>query len=59
MTPRTRRVLQATVVGLGTFFLIANLARDGVTFWDFNPVIAAVLGLIAIEQVRRNQERGL
>jgi hypothetical protein len=53
----SRRVVQAVVVGVEAFLLIANVAREGVTFWDFNPVIGGVLGLIAIEQVR-NQEVG-
>lgn len=59
MTTQTRRALQAAVLGLGAFFLVANIVRDGVTVWDFTPVVGAALGLIAIEQVRRNQERGL
>ena len=59
MTERTRRTLQATVVGLGLFFFITNLAMGGVTLGAFLPLVGLLLGLIAIEQVRRNQERDL
>jgi hypothetical protein len=47
------------VLSLGAFFLVANFMRDGVALWDFIPAVGAALGLIAIEQVRRNQEHGL
>jgi hypothetical protein len=47
------------VLGLGAFFLVANFVRDGVALWDFIPAVGAALGLLAIEQVHRNQERGL
>lgn len=46
------------VMALGIFFFIGNLV-DGVGVWDFLPLIAMACGLFAIEQVRRNQERGL
>lgn len=59
MTTRTRRTLQAVVLSLGAFFLVANFMRDGVALWDFIPAVGAALGLIAIEQVRRNQKHGL
>ncbi|UFN45913.1 hypothetical protein [Nocardioides okcheonensis] len=59
MTTRTRRTLQVAVVALGAFFLIAELAVDGVSPWDFVPVVGVLLGLVAIEQVHRNHERRL
>ncbi|GIM66336.1 hypothetical protein Pve01_87740 [Planomonospora venezuelensis] len=58
MSTRTRRSLQMAVMALGIFFFIGNLV-DGVGVWDFLPLIAMACGLFAIEQVRRNQERGL
>ena len=59
MTTRTRRSLQGAVVALGVFFFIGNLAVDGVTLWDFLPLLGMGCGLFAVEQARRNQERGL
>ena len=59
MTTRKRRILQLTVIGLGAFLLIANLVTDGMTLRSFVPLVGMLLGLVAIEQVRRNQERGL
>ena len=59
MTTRTRRSLQVAVMALGVFFFVGNLAIDGTSLWDFIPLLATVGGLFAIEQVRRNQERGL
>lgn len=47
------------MVALGAFFLIAELAVDGVSPWDFVPVVGVLLGLVAIEQVHRNHERRL
>jgi hypothetical protein len=58
MSIRTRRSLQVAIVVLGVFFFITNLV-DCVGGWDFVPLIAIAVGLAAIEQVRRNQERGL
>lgn len=58
MSTRTQRSLQVTIVVLGVFFFITNLV-DGVGVWDFIPLIAIAVGLSAVEQVRRNQERGL
>jgi hypothetical protein len=47
------------VVGLGGFFFITNLVTDGLTLRSLVPLAGVLLGLVAIEQVRRNQERGL
>lgn len=47
------------MVTVGAFFLIAELAVDGVSLWDFVPVVGILLGLVAIEQMHRNQKRGL
>ncbi len=44
---------------LGVFFFVGNLVADGVGVWDFLPIVAITGGLHAIEQVHRNQERGL
>lgn len=57
MSARTRRSLQVAVVTLGVLFFAGNLI-DGVGVWDLLPLIAMTCGLFAIEQVRRNQERG-
>jgi len=59
VTTRKRRILQLSVIGLGAFFFITNLVTDGVTLRSFVPLASALVGLVAIEQVRRNQERGL
>ena len=59
MTTRTRRTAQTVVVAVGAFFIIAELAVDGVSPWDFVPVVGVLLGLVAIEQMHRNQKRGL
>ncbi len=59
MTARTRRWLQLAVVALGAFFLVVNLAGGDVTPWDFIPLVGIACGLLAIELVRRNQQRGL
>ena len=58
MSTRMRRSLQVAVVALGFFFFVGNLF-DGVGMWDFLPLVSLACGLFAIEQVRRNQERGL
>ncbi|MGF9759012.1 hypothetical protein AAII07_27825 [Microvirga sp. 0TCS3.31] len=58
MTTRTRRILQLSVIGLGVFFLIADLLVDGVTLRSLVPLVGVLLGLLAIEQMRPNQERG-
>ncbi|MBD3927290.1 hypothetical protein IEZ26_21895 [Nocardioides cavernae] len=59
MTTGERRILQLSVIGLGVFFFFTNLVTDGVTLRSFVPLAGGLLGLVAIEQVRRNQERGL
>jgi len=38
---------------------ITNLVTDGLTLRSLVPLAGVLLGLVAIEQVRRNQERGL
>ena len=59
MTTRKSRILQLCVVGLGVFFFVTNLVTDGMTLRSLVPLAGVLLGLVAIEQVRRNQERGL
>ena len=59
MTTRKRRILQLCVVGLGVVFFITHLVTDGLTLRSLVPLAGVLLGLVAIEQVRRNQERGL
>ena len=59
MTSPRRRILQLSVIGLGLFFFVTNLFTDGLTLRSFVPLGSVLLGLAAIEQVRRNQERGL
>jgi len=59
VTTRKRRILQLCVVGLGGFFFITNLVTDGMTLRSLVPLAGVLLGLVAIEQVRRNEERGL
>jgi uncharacterized membrane protein len=58
VTTRTRRILQLSVIGVGAFLFIADLVVDGVTLRSLVPLVGVLLGLVAIEQMHRNQERG-
>jgi hypothetical protein len=53
MPTGVRVASQLVVVTLGVSFFVDNLADDGVTPWDFSPLIAMGWMLFAIERMRR------
>lgn len=43
------------VVALGAFFLVGNLVLNGVSVWDFSPLVFAPLGVLAVALIRRDR----
>ena len=55
MATGVRVASQLVVITLGVFFFVDNVADDGVTPWDFSPLIAMGWMLFAIERIRGSE----
>jgi hypothetical protein len=50
-------MLKLIVIALGLAFLIRDLTTDGVSWWDFLPLLGVVFALAVIEETNRVEER--
>jgi hypothetical protein len=55
MATGVRVASQLVVVTLGVFFFVDNVVDEGVTPWDFLPLIAMGWMLFAIERIRGSE----